>query len=183
MKKVYAIALFLGMSLWSNSSYALTLNVSAVYGVPGSGAQYDYSFAAGTYTASLVNPAIDDDASYWAWNYTSGWLTGWGASIGASSGYDIWGGLGGPENGKDSPELAYAAAATAGKLITSFTLPQESILHFYVLDNITSDNLGGVSLDIKLTSGPASVPEPSTFLLLGGGLASLAFVSLRLGKK
>lgn len=44
-------------------------------------------------------------------------------------------------------------------------------------------SFNSVSLDSGLDNGPAPVPEPSTFFLLSGGLAGLAFVARRRRKE
>lgn len=173
MRLTIATIFLLGFLLVSNS-FADIYNISAIHAVPGSGSQYAVNLMAGNYTATIVNPEINSDADFWAWNYRSGWLTGWGASIGNSGAYDIVGGLGGPENAKGTEQLAYQEAANQNRLTTTFELSTDSTLHFFVLDNLTSDNGGGVSLDIT-----SSVPVPSAILLLGSGILGLAGVSRR----
>ena len=61
--------------------------------------------------------------------------------------------------------------ALAHAIGTTFTLSSAGIVDFYIADNPHSDNSGGVSLRLI-----PEVPEPSTALLLGIGLALLSVV-------
>ena len=55
----------------------------------------------------------------------------------------------------------------------TLTLAATTTVDFYVLDNYVPDNFGGIALNVAQLS--TEVPEPAIPLLIGTGLAALAF--------
>lgn len=86
-------------------------------------------------------------------------------------------GPGGPSNGSLWDILSFE--------ITSYLSPGLNNLTF--TSGVNSDCLSGILFMVDLPAGaappPEVIPEPSTFLLLGGGLAGLAFVVRRRKKE
>jgi hypothetical protein len=173
------LSVALGILLFTTPyARSVIIDVNASYGVPWySGSTLPITLEAGTYSASLVNPDIDPSAQFWSWNYRSGWLTAWGLEFNDGDGLQhLFAGYGNSGLNWSTPQEAYEATVAAGKTYTSFTLARQSVVSFYVLDNITGDNSGGVSLAINRTS-VATIPDNCfSVWLLGCGLFLLAIL-------
>ena len=70
------------------------------------------------------------------------------------------------------------SATTLASFSDTFTLGTQSYVDFYVLDQVVSDNSGGISLNVTLNQ--TGVPEPASFLLV---VTALAAGGLRLRRR
>ena len=62
------------------------------------------------------------------------------------------------------------SATTLASFSDTFTLATQSYVDFYVLDQLVSDNGGGIALNV--TQVQTGVPEPASFLLVATALAA-----------
>jgi len=150
------------------------------------------SLAAGTYKATLVDPAIDSGAAFTAWTYNAPWITNYLVFDSANLTEQLFMGAVSGSAFVANAQAAFNATVAAGHNVTTFTLPTAETLLFTVPDNILSDNTGGVSIDITpfVAEPPppppppqtGAVPEPSTYGLIGAVLLA-SLVTLRLSKR
>ncbi len=73
-----------------------------------------------------------------------------------------------------TPDLAFAHAFAPFEI----DIATPTTLHLVIPDCCYWDNTGGLTIDVKNVT-PSVVPEPSTVVLLAGGLAALVFVQRR----
>ena len=148
------------------------------------------SLAAGTYKATLVDPAIDSGAAFTAWTYNAPWITNYLVFDSANLTEQLFMGAGSGSAFVANAQAAFNATVAAGHNVTTFTLPTAETLLFTVPDNILSDNTGGVSIDVTpfVEEPPppppqtGAVPEPSTYGLIGA-LTLTSVMALRPRKR
>lgn len=132
----------------------------------------DLEFAAGSYTATVVNPSIDSRAAFTAWSHAFGWPGSFHTDWRARRPDDTLI-IGGDFIDAASASEAFAAMTTNP---ISFTLDQTSLLRFYVADNRIDDNQGGVSVLIEAQAPATAAPVPAAS---GMGIALLGLLALR----
>lgn len=123
------------------------------------------SLYAGVYRVTPVSPATDAAALYYAWNpyaVLPSWRTDFRIDT-ATSHIN-----GGGSLHFNTPQEAFAAP---DNLPFEFTLLQAEVVRVYVLDNLISDNQGGVSFRIEqVVPTPTSAISAAT-LLAGAALS------------
>jgi hypothetical protein len=93
-------------------------------------------------------------------------IAGGQTAAGAATGLSIYGG--------NNP----LSATTLASFSDTFTLGTQSYVNFYVLDQLVSDNGGGIALNV--TQVETETPEPASFLLV---VTALAAGGLRLRRR
>ena len=167
--KLFSSACLLFLATVPNRADAVTIDIDAVLNNPSN--PIVQFFAAGTYTTSLVDRS--GGGGFKAWNIDKdvapvgcdgnglctgfGWLNTFRITSGEFGLTDI-----GDTLRWQTEDIAFANAIVGG-----FTLAFDGNVNFFTSDNISSDNLGGLSVVVT------PIPEPSTALLLGGGLLGL----------
>jgi hypothetical protein len=141
-------------------------------------------FSAGTYAVSAIG--VTDGGMYNSWNAWGGAVQGCdsdGANClyGWINNYAYSSTEFGTIASSDGIKYANSSLALDNALDTMFTLSSDTYVNFFILDSIYRDNIGGMSLNVTKTQTP--VPEPTTMLLFGTGLAGLAGSRLRRKKK
>jgi hypothetical protein len=167
-----------GITAWNANATLVIIN-AYINGAPSYGfPSVNVVLPAGDYTATLVQNQGDPyyfKAWSWAYGSVDTWTTQWRAdfrdgdnplnpSVNLVGGSDFLPVT--PPYGRDSAADAFDNALNT---VVTFTLAQQTTLHFYIWDNYLADNTGGVTLNIEA----AAVPEPSTYI--AGALMLLPF--------
>lgn len=137
-----------------------------------SGNTIDIWLTAGTYEVTPVGVA--DGGAYNAWD-------AWGSGRTWVNSYEYSSTEFGTQGFWDGIKYATALEALNNAIVSSFTLTSDGYVSFYNSDPGYGDNLGGISLSVIQKN--TQVPEPSTMLLLGTGLAVFAGATRRKLKK
>ncbi len=163
MKKFSAIvAVFLGILAAPLCAHALTINIDALVNTTAN--PVTEFLTAGTYNVTMIGIADQGDFDAWnAWGGNTSGNMGWLNSYRISSDQFDTISMGDGIRYKDPLE------ALDNALATSFTLAADGLVNFYIADSNYRDNIGGISLNV------APTPEPGTIVLLGLGLAGIAF--------
>ena len=160
--------MILGMFVLASSSVAVIVDVDSAANCP-VGNAVQVPLTAGFW---VVTP-IDENAggAYTAWNAwggnvsgcdmngancTNGWLTSYRIVAPDVPDEGYGGGI------YATPELAFENEAEG----TTFTLPTNQTVNFYIGDSNCSDNVGGVSFDVS--QGVSTFPNTWMLLLLAG---------------
>jgi hypothetical protein len=137
------------------------------------------SLSAGTYALSLTSDSRAYDLLDFRWSNETP-QQAWNAYVQIYA--DYGGGRNASFNFGEAPAFIQSNEAAALAFYRTYVdgmqieLAQAANVYFYINDDNSLDNFGGVSLEIK------SVPEPGAVYLLGSGLLTLALTRRRFRK-